>query len=354
MNPTRFGQGFLGPALTREIRRLQPRPDAIFVLLDRGAREVATEALDAALEASGLHADVCVFAGGEARKSMATVEKLARRWLRHGASRESLVLGIGGGITTDVAGFTAAVMMRGARWGAVPTTLLGMADAALGGKTAVNVAEGKNLIGAFHLPEFVLADVAMLGTLPAREWNCGLGEVVKAGMIASPHLLRQLEKLPPAQVRDAAAGSLAIARAAAGVKHKIVAADPREGGVRKLLNLGHTFGHALETTAGPRLLAHGEAVALGLRCALAYAVECDLCSHPYLERIDALLLRCGLPLEYPGSLPERARLATLLSRDKKKRGARVDLILPRAAGRCEVVPEQDPRALAGVILRTLA
>jgi 3-dehydroquinate synthetase len=182
-----FGLRNLKQRLPRLIRGLEPT--GVWILLDRRAEPVIAPALDVAMAGIDLPKRVFRFTATERNKSLGQLEKLAGAFIRAGADRGGLVLGIGGGITTDMAGFLAATLMRGCAWGAVPTTLLGMSDAALGGKTAVNLPEGKNLLGAFHQPSFVLADIASLRTLPDREWGCGLGEVLKSGMIASPALL---------------------------------------------------------------------------------------------------------------------------------------------------------------------
>lgn len=347
-----FGLRILEQRMPRLIRALEPT--GVWVLLDRRAEPAVGVALEKALARLDLPTRIFRFTAAERNKSLGQLEKLAGAFLRAGADRGGLILGVGGGITTDMAGFLAATLMRGCAWAAVPTTLLGMSDAALGGKTAVNLAEGKNLLGAFHQPAFVLADVACLRTLPDREWGCGLGEVLKSGMIASPALLRRIEKTPPRAIRRAGSEALALARAAAGVKMKIVTADPLEGGQRKLLNLGHTFGHALETAAGPRKLAHGEAVGLGLLCASRMAIDLGHARPAYAAQVLGLLQRCGLPTQYPGKLPQTAALSKLIGRDKKKSGKTVDVILPIRPGVCEIFPARAPRELAEVIVRTLA
>ncbi len=346
-----FGLRNLKQRLPRLIRGLEPT--GVWILLDRRAEPVIAPALDVAMAGIDLPKRVFRFTATERNKSLGQLEKLAGAFIRAGADRGGLVLGIGGGITTDMAGFLAATLMRGCAWGAVPTTLLGMSDAALGGKTAVNLPEGKNLLGAFHQPSFVLADIASLRTLPDREWGCGLGEVLKSGMIASPALLRRIEKTEPRAIRRADSETLALARAAAQVKMKIVQADPLESGPRKLLNLGHTFGHALETAAGPRKLAHGEAVGLGLLCACRMSVDLGYARPAYAAQVLALLQRCGLPVRYPGRLPSAAALGKLIGRDKKKVGKTVDVILPIRPGVCEIFPGRAPRELAEVILRSL-
>ena len=284
---------------------------------------------------------------------MAGAGRLTRALVQAGADRRALVIAIGGGVTSDLSGFAAAITLRGLRWAVCPTTLLAMADAALGGKTAVNLPEGKNLAGAFHFPAFVIADSTLLRTLPAREWSCGLGEVVKSAMLDGEGALRRLEKARPADLRRPSPALLLAVRAAMAQKMQVVQADPFESGERALLNLGHTFGHALETAAGPRRLAHGEAVALGLRCALALSARGGLASVEYEKRIARLLDRCGLPSRYPGRLPSVARLAALLARDKKARSRRLDLVVPIAPGRNVIVSGASPAEVAAEIHRAL-
>jgi len=344
-----FGLQMTARRLPGLIKKLDPLPTSIVAVLDRGAAPVMKETLTTALDKTGIPFKILPLLPGEKRKTLGQLDQLTQKMVRAGLDRGGLVLGVGGGITTDMAGFAASTYMRGVRWAAMPTTLLGMADAAIGGKTAVNLPQGKNLVGAFHLPKFVLADVACLATLSDRDWRCGMGEVVKSGMIGSPALLRKLEKMPASAFRSSStvhADMLAIARATAKVKCTIVEQDPLEHGVRKLLNLGHTFGHALETAAGPRKLAHGEAVALGLRCALDMAVDVGVAKAAYRDRMMALLGHVGLGIDYPGRLPSQAELSKLLARDKKKAKRTVDVILPLKAGLCEILAGQNPRDLA--------
>jgi len=348
-----FVNGGLRPALARALRGLRPAPSRVFLVVDPAAARLALAPAQGAVRDAGLSLTVLRAPRGEGRKSLTSAGALARALVRSGADRRSLVLAVGGGVTSDLAGFSAAVTLRGLRWAVCPTTLLAMADAALGGKTAVNLPEGKNLAGAFHFPSFVIADAALLRSLPAREWSCGLGEVVKSAMLDGESALRRLERAPPAALRRPSPALLAAARAAAELKMRVVRADPFEGGERALLNLGHTFGHALETAAGPRRLAHGEAVALGLRCALSLAARTGLAAPDYERRIGALLDRCGLPARYPGRLPGAARLEALLARDKKARSRRLDLVLPVAPGRNVIAQGADPADVAAEIHRAL-
>lgn len=348
-----FVRGSLRASLRRALADLQPAPARVFVVLDARAARAARSAVAGALRDARLPATWLPGPRGETGKTFAAAGALAREFVRQGLDRRSFVLAVGGGVTSDLAGFAAAIALRGVRWGVCPTTLLAMADAALGGKTAVNLPEGKNLLGAFHFPSFVIADVATLRTLPAREWSCGLGEIVKSAMLEGEAALARLERARPQDLRRASPALLAAVRAAAWLKTGIVRRDPLERGERALLNLGHTFGHALETAAGPRRLAHGEAVALGLRVATDFAAEHGVAAPEYAARVRALLARCGLPVRYPGRLPSAARLTALLARDKKAHARRLDLILPLAPGRNAVVSGAAPAEAAAAIRRSL-
>ena len=228
-----------------------------------------------------------------------------------------------------------------------------MADAAIGGKTATNLPEGKNLVGAFHQPLFVLCDIDTLGTLPEREWSCGLGEVVKTAFLSGEDDWRALEDADPAELRRPSQPLLAAAAAAGATKMRVVREDPHEAGLRKLLNLGHTFGHALETAAGHGTLGHGEAVALGLRCAMRMAEDMEIAEAGIATRLRTLCIKLGLRSSYPGTLPGPAELQSLLLRDKKAVSGKLDLILPVEPGRCLIMRGVDPDAAAAVIHREL-
>lgn len=325
------GVGILREKLAARLKAIRPKPSKVFVVVDRKARTVVGRKVMLAGKDAGLEMVEVLAPQGEAAKTLAHAEALASRLVKAGADRKSLVLAVGGGVTSDMAGFVAANLFRGVTWGVVSTTLLGMVDASIGGKTAVNLPEGKNLFGAFHFPRFVVMDVRMLRTLPQREWRCGLGELLKTAMLQGP-MYRRLLGLPKGKLLRGSTELAELVKASARYKAKVVAADPREGGERKLLNLGHTFGHALETAAGPRKLLHGEAVALGLRCALAMSVEQGLASPTYAEEVDRFLEKLGLRTTYPGALPSKARLKRLLLRDKKASYGKLDLILPARPG----------------------
>jgi 3-dehydroquinate synthase len=267
-------------------------------------------------------AAVHVLPDGEAGKTLAELERAATRLLRAGATRRSLVVALGGGAVTDAAGFLAATFMRGIPWVAVPTTLLGMVDAAIGGKTAVNLPDAKNAVGAFHPPEAVLADPAALATLPERELSSGKGEVLKYGAL-DPALLPVFA--------DACAGEAldpAVIATCARMKVDVVEADPTEQGPRKLLNLGHTFGHGVEAAGKFRLYTHGEAVAVGLAFAFRLAHRLGRVGEDAVDAVERGLARAALPLRVPGTIARRA--SRLMAFDKKRTEKGLRWVLPRA------------------------
>lgn len=287
------------------------------------ARVLATpqgRRIAAALERVAPLAATVILPDGERGKTLAVLERSATLLLRAGLTRRSLVVGLGGGAVTDAAGFLSAVFMRGIDWLAVPTTVLAMVDAALGGKTAVNLPRAKNAVGAFHPPVGVLADPATLATLPPRELRSGLGEVLKYGLLR-PELLPALA----AEARAGRAGRRTIA-ACAEVKLEIVERDPREKAERKLLNLGHTFGHGVEAAGGFQRWTHGESVAIGLAFAFRLARILGRVGDGEVERVEAALSGAGLPVRVDPSAARKARLLT--THDKKRSAAGLLWVLP--------------------------
>jgi 3-dehydroquinate synthase len=286
---------------------------------------------------------------GERSKSLTVVEAAARDLASAGVERGHVVLGLGGGATTDVAGFVAAITLRGLRFASFPTTLLGQVDAAVGGKTGVNLPEGKNLVGAFHQPLVVACDPEPLRTLPPREFRAGLAEVVKTAWLGDADLFERLEADPPV---DAAHPALpdTVHRCVA-VKAAIVSDDEREGGRRASLNFGHTIGHAIETASQGRYL-HGEAISLGLVAAVALSVGTGRCPAPLLERMIAVLESMGLPTRDASLDPDR--VLELTGRDKKRAGGKDRYQLTAGIGLVSVaedLPEGAPRAALDVLRR---
>jgi 3-dehydroquinate synthase len=272
-----------------------------------------------------------LFDDGEQLKRISTVEAISRALVRAKADRHSLVVAIGGGVVGDVVGFVAASYLRGVKLVHVPTTLVAQVDSSIGGKTGVNLPEGKNLVGAFYPPKLILADPNVLQTLPHREFRSGLYEVVKYGVIADPDLFRFLEKRMPAILRrDPDSLGRIIARCA-GIKADVVNKDEREGGLRQILNFGHTIGHGLEAVTGYRRFLHGEAIGWGMISATLIAVAMDHLINDDAVRIIRLIASVG-PLPAMGKI-HAADLRPILVGDKKARGGRVLWVLPTKIGK---------------------
>ncbi len=271
------------------------------------------------------------FAAGESSKLPETALQLASELLEAGAGRDALVVGVGGGVTGDLAGFVASIWHRGVPVVQVPTSLLAMTDAAIGGKTGVNLARGKNLIGTFHQPWRIYADVGLLATLPEREYTGGFAEVVKAAAIADPAFFRWLESNASALVaRDAGALERTVLRCVE-IKGRVVRGDEREDGRRAMLNFGHTVGHALESVTGYRV-PHGAAVAAGIAIEGRLAQRVTGFPAAHVRRIEGLLRAFGLPRRLPDGTPVNDLIAAT-RRDKKVREGLVRYALPRRLGR---------------------
>jgi 3-dehydroquinate synthetase len=280
---------------------------------------------------------------GERGKTLAELERAAVKLLRAGCTRRTLVVAIGGGAVSDAAGFLAATFMRGVPWAAVPTTLLAMVDAAIGGKTAVNLPVAKNAVGAFHPPVAVLAEPAALATLPAREIRSGLGEVLKYAALR-PALLGRFVALR-GTVPDAG-----LVAECARAKVDVVRVDPTEHAERKLLNLGHTFGHGVEAAGGFSRWTHGESVAIGLAFAFRLAAHMGRIGPLAVAEIEDAISSAGLPARVPAAVARRA--ATLMGYDKKRTAAGLCWVLPRARGASWTV-EWDVAAPAPAVAATV-
>ena len=300
----------------------------------------------ASLEAAGISAERAVVPAGEETKTLDTVQEIWRAFQRAGLGRDDFAVAVGGGVTGDMTGFASATWMRGMRWINVPTTLLSMVDASTGGKTGCDLPGAKNMVGAFHSPSLVLADVSTLTTLPAREWRCGLAEAVKHAFISDPSLLDRMDVVAGLRGRpdDAAFdadgdldGLAAFVSRALAVKVALVREDPREKGPRAKLNLGHTVGHAVEVATG-FAVKHGEAVAIGTVEEARLAVRLGLVDDPsWPARVADAFACAGLPTELPAGVTF-ASLADVMRRDKKKKDGRVRFALPCGAGDVRVVP----------------
>jgi 3-dehydroquinate synthase len=319
----------------------------VALVTERGVGRALASRAGASLRASGLEVATIAAPSGERAKSIRAIEALWRDFANAGIGRDGGVIALGGGAVGDAAGFAAATYLRGVKVAQVPTTLLAMVDAAIGGKTAIDIAAGKNLVGAFHQPDAVLADVGALATLPARQRSSGLAEVIKSAFLVDRESVAHVERAIPGVLRGETGATITAVALAAEVKASVVTADPREQGLRALLNFGHTMGHAYEAASGYRKT-HGEAVAIGLVFACALAEELGLAGVDVRADAERLLVAARLPVR--ARIPKAAW--GLLQRDKKARSGKVRWILPRRVGQfSEVTDVDDPalRAAASVV-----
>jgi 3-dehydroquinate synthase len=269
----------------------------------------------------------------ESAKNLRTVEKLSRSLVRAGIDRHSLIIAVGGGVVGDVAGFAASACLRGVALVQVPTTLIAQVDSAVGGKTGVNLPEGKNLVGTFYPARLVLVDSAMLKPLPERQYRGGLAEVIKYGIIADAKLFAFLEKNFDAILRRDPAALAYIIPRSLEIKAHVVSRDERESGLREILNFGHTFGHALETITNYRTYQHGEAVAWGMMAAALLGHEIGLTAADEVSRIVSLVRRMGPLPPWPRVPPEK--LISAMHSDKKTRAGKLRFVLAHHIGKAE-------------------
>jgi 3-dehydroquinate synthase len=313
----------IGRDLLAGVARLVPAGAQRVLVVGSGDLPYADTVADS-LAAAGLEVHRSTVPDAEAAKSAEVAAGLWGQLGVAGFTRSDLVVGVGGGTVTDLAGFVAATWLRGCAWVAVPTTLLGMVDAAVGGKTGINTAEGKNLVGAFHPPVGVLCDLDVLDTLPPADLVAGLAEVVKAGFIADPAILDLVEADPPGATRADGPHLVELVERAIRVKAAVVGADLRESGLREILNYGHTLGHAIEQAEGYRLR-HGEAVAVGMVFAAELAHRAGLLDEALLARHRSVLSAVGLPTTYSGHTLDD--LLAAMGRDKKTRGSTLRFVV---------------------------
>lgn len=321
--------------------------DRVAVITDETVHAHYGEALAAALSDYRTH--LIVRPAGESQKSMANLEEILESLFRAGFDRSDLILAFGGGVIGDLAGFTASVFKRGAPIVQIPTTLLAQVDSSVGGKTAINNRFGKNLVGAFYQPRAVIADTALLSTLPPRELRAGYAEVLKYGLLGDAQFFETLDAGLGARVLALEPDALAQAvHTSCAAKAAIVAQDEREGGVRALLNLGHTFGHALELEAGyDGDLLHGEAVSIGMDMAFRFAAAQGLCPDAEADRVSAHLAALNMPriADAAHLLADPDALLSHMGQDKKNAGGRLTLILPRRIGETYVERNADRTAV---------
>lgn len=294
---------------------------------------------------------VLYFPGGEANKRLNAVEQLAEQMLQFGADRTSVIIGFGGGIVTDVAGFLAAIFMRGVPVLQIPTTLLAQVDAAVGGKTGVNLVSGKNILGSFHQPIGVLIDPDVLSTLSSREYHAGLFEVIKCGVIRDAVLFELLETRVDDVLSLQSDVVDRLIGAAVRIKAEVVSADEREGDLRRILNFGHTVGHAIEAETAYLQFLHGEAIAWGMLAATRLAELTGLLNPASASRISRLVC-CYGPLP-PANHLDPDRLVSRLASDKKTLQGKVHFVLPTAIGEVKIVCGIDPALVRRAIADSL-
>jgi shikimate kinase/3-dehydroquinate synthase len=322
---------------------------SVVLVSDENVAPLWGEPLAAQLEAAGKRVTRVILPAGEAHKTLASVERIWDAALSGGADRGSVVVGVGGGVVGDLAGFAASALLRGVAVGQVPTSLLAMVDSAIGGKTGFDTRHGKNLVGAFHQPRFVLCDPELLATLPDVERTAGLAEVVKSAWIEGEAAVAGLERDQAALRAGEPAATLRAIRMSAALKTRIVTEDERESGARALLNLGHTVGHAIEAAEGYAGLRHGQAVALGMVAAFRLAAQVGRLGADQVERLCALLTALGLPTDVGRYL--EPRVLSFIGSDKKRRSDQVTFVLPGKPGDVRLQPFGLSQ-LEGLLTRT--
>jgi 3-dehydroquinate synthase len=316
------------------LRGLLGTSKSLFVITVPPVRRRWGKKLTDSLGAAGFSAKILEMPDGERHKNFATVEALAEKLTGAGADRNAVILALGGGVVGDVAGMLASVYMRGVDVVQIPTTVLAQVDASIGGKTGVNLRTGKNLLGTFHQPLAVLIDPAVLTTLPEREFRAGLYESLKCGLIGNPELFRRLESVEVKALRKDAAALQWVIAESVRLKAQVVSADEREGGLRRVLNFGHTIGHALEAESNYRHFLHGEAVAWGMIGATHIAAATGRLDRKTANQITEAILALG-PL--PGVTAKSRKILELLRTDKKTMHGAVHFVLPTRIGAVEIV-----------------
>ena len=319
------------------------------IVTDSNVSDRYEKEIFAVLENSGASVAVSKFEAGEAQKHLETMIGIYHDAVTAGLDRSSFIIALGGGVPGDIAGFTAATYMRGIKFIQIPSSLLAMVDSSVGGKTGVDLPQGKNLVGAFWQPEMVVVDPELLKTLPRRELLCGLAEVVKYAVIMDAEFFDLLE----ANVDRLLALDLdfysKIISHCCQCKADIVKQDEREGGIRAILNYGHTFGHAVEAVAGFGIVEHGEGVAIGMAMAADTAVAMNMIDQSLADRQELLLKAIGLPVEVANVTPEQLLVA--MGSDKKKEGSKKKFILPEKMGKASVFDNVEDSLLLKVMAK---
>ncbi len=349
------GDGLLAGA-GKLIAPILAEPRAV-VITDENVEKHCLGTLEKSLDESGIDHQSIVLKAGEQTKDFAHVEALWGQLLDHRVERTTTLIALGGGVVGDITGFAAAVTLRGMDFIQIPTTLLAQVDSSVGGKTGINTPQGKNLIGAFHQPRLVLADIGALASLPPREMRAGYAEVVKHGLIADADFFAWLEANGPAVIEGDPEACRHAVLTSCRAKASIVQADETEKGSRALLNLGHTFGHALEAQTGySNALNHGEAVAIGLGLAFDLSVRMGLCPGEDRDRLRGHLAAVGLPVGLDDLTDggwSAAGLIDLMGQDKKVRSGAMTFVLLRGIGQAFITQDVDLGLLAEVLEEAL-
>ncbi|MBI1186765.1 MAG: 3-dehydroquinate synthase [Alphaproteobacteria bacterium] len=344
-----IGAGLIARAGER-VRRLAKRAA---VVTDAHVAALHLAPLMQSLAGAGVAADAIVLPPGEAQKSFAGLQDVCGRLIDLGVERTDVIVALGGGVIGDLAGFAAGVLKRGVDFVQIPTTLLAQVDSSVGGKTAIDTPQGKNLVGLFHQPRAVIADLDTLATLPARQMRAGYAEIVKYGLIDDADFFGWCEANGPHVLAHDRAALAHAVRVSVEAKARIVAADEREAGVRALLNLGHTFAHALEASAGyDETLLHGEAVGAGLALAFRFSAQLGLCSTDDARRVSAHLESAGLVSDIralAGGPYAPSRLIEAMLHDKKAEGGQMTLILAQGIGRAFVQKDAPVAAVRALL-----
>lgn len=346
--PLDIGQGLLG--CVAEICLPKVHPTSVAILSHPRLMRLYGGPVAAGFRSAGIPTHCISVPSGERFKTLRTVERVCRELVQCELDRKSLLVAVGGGVLGDVCGFVAASYLRGISFVQVPTTLLAQVDASIGGKTGVDLPEGKNLIGAFHQPKAVIIDTETLRTLPARELRSGLAEVAKYGIISDDQLFGDLERSVPQLLRRDAGILEQIIGRSCEIKAEVVGQDEREQGLRAILNFGHTIGHALEAVTAYRRYKHGEAVSIGMVSACFIGEEAGVTPREVTAAVRSLLSRFRLPVDFPADIdPDSVISAT--ARDKKRVGGAVSYILAERIGRVRIVSDLSTQLVRRAVVR---
>lgn len=328
----------------------------VIIVTDTNIRDLHLNSLKKSLESSNIKHDEVVVKAGEESKSFAELEKLISVILSKNIDRKITLIALGGGVIGDLTGFAASVLLRGVNFIQIPTTLLAMVDSSVGGKTGINTSHGKNLVGAFHQPKMVLIDIDLIKTLPENEFMAGYAEVVKYGLINDEEFFSWLEK-NAAKIKKRDKDSLAyIVEKSCAAKAKIVGKDERETAERALLNLGHTFGHALETEANYKKILHGEAVSVGMVLAFEFSKDLGLCAQKDLERIKEHFSEIGLPQkvsDFPFLTKDAKKYVAHMRKDKKVESGKLTFILAKGIGKSFVQKDVEEEKVLKTLSRVI-